>query len=530
MKIKVLPILIILLTTLTFAQNMQTLTVAFGRSSEEVPYFNRKGVAYVSSRQLANALSGNYYYSKETAKTELKFNNYKLKVTAKNQFIILINRNDNSYKIYQIPISTLLIGNDVFIPLEYTLEYVALAFGKEIDYDPASKVISVSGTGKTTIVKRDRSKDKVDKSTSKKRITSKYDVYDIAIEEKSNGTLIRLKASKPLHKYSSAIQNGKLFVFLSGATVIPGLTSKIKTAGLVRKVNTRYVQGNYQLEFDLRQGYSSAESFNDVGTDDILISVHGKALVHIPDTTEVNGDKEKWDFDVVVIDPGHGGKDSGAIGVSGTREKDINLKIGLKLGELIEKEMPELNVVYTRKTDNFVELYRRGKIANENGGKLFISIHCNSLRQKPSRTRGFEVYLLRPGRTQEAIDIAEFENSVIKYEDNPDRYKELTEENFILVSMAHSSYMRHSEKLSDIINQNWTQCTSIPTRGVKQAGFYVLVGASMPSVLIESGFLSNRLDEAYLNSSKGQSDIAKCLLEAVKKYKEYYKQVLEGEV
>ncbi len=113
--------------------------------------------------------------------------------------------------------------------------------------------------------------------------------------------------------------------------------------------------------------------------------------------------------------------------------------------------MKDVKVVYTRKTDKFVELYKRGQIANENDGKLFISIHCNSTPKKPTNASGFEVYLLRPGRTKEAISIAERENSVIQYEDNPGRYKALTDENFILVSMAQSSYMKYSEKFSDII-------------------------------------------------------------------------------
>src|SRR5690606_24568387 len=115
---------------------------------------------------------------------------------------------------------------------------------------------------------------------------------------------------------------------------------------------------------------------------------------------------------------------------------------------------------------------------------------------------GFEVYLLRPGRTKEAIAIAERENSVIHYEDNPGRYEQLTDENFILVSMAHSSYMKYSEKFAELLNRQFSNDLTLTSRGVKQAGFYVLVGASMPSVLIETGFLSNKNDADYLKSSK----------------------------
>ena len=230
-----------------------------------------------------------------------------------------------------------------------------------------------------------------------------------------------------------------------------------------------------------------------------------------------------------MIDPGHGGKDSGTIGVGGIEEKNINLAIALKLGKDIKRQMKGVKVVFTRKTDRFVELYRRGQIANEAGGNLFISIHCNATPRKPSRVNGFEVYLLRPGRTKEAISIAERENSVIKYEDNPARYKKLTDENFILVSMAQSAYMRYSEKFADMLDKEFSKDISIKPLGVKQAGFYVLVGASMPSVLIETGFLSNRKDARYLNSKKGQARIAEAIVKAIEKFRKLYERNIKAE-
>jgi N-acetylmuramoyl-L-alanine amidase len=258
-----------------------------------------------------------------------------------------------------------------------------------------------------------------------------------------------------------------------------------------------------------------------------LITLHNKVFSNNADKISKS---DRWNFDVVVIDAGHGGKDAGAIGINGTREKDINLKIALKLGKLIEQEMPELKVIYTRKNDTFVELYKRGKIANENDGKLFISIHCNSTQKKKSDASGFEVYLLRPGKTQDAIEIAETENAVIKYEADPQRYQKLTDENFILVSMAHSSYLKYSEKFAELLHNQITDESKIYSRGVKQAGFYVLVGASMPSVLIESGFLSNKKDVTYLTSSKGQSEIAAAIFSAVKAYKVYYEKALDEKI
>ncbi len=247
-------------------------------------------------------------------------------------------------------------------------------------------------------------------------------------------------------------------------------------------------------------------------------------------SAELDTEREKWKLDVIVLDAGHGGYDPGTIGVSGVKEKTVALGIVLKLGALIRKNLKGVDVVYTRSDDRFVELDKRGKIANEAGGKLFISVHCNSLPRKPSKTRGFEVYLLRPGRTEEAIAIAERENSVIEMEQGyEEKYQQLTEENFILVAMAQSAHVKASEVFADLAQKEIASHTGIPNRGVKQAGFYVLVGAAMPNVLVESAYLSNREDEKLLKSDTGQQRIAEALFRAVKKYKdEYEKQLQEG--
>jgi N-acetylmuramoyl-L-alanine amidase len=232
-------------------------------------------------------------------------------------------------------------------------------------------------------------------------------------------------------------------------------------------------------------------------------------------------------LDVIVIDAGHGGKDPGTIGVAGTREKDVALGISLKLGKLIEENLPDVQVVYTRKTDKFVELYQRGRIANEANGKLFISIHCNATERKPSSANGFEIYLLRPGKTQDAVDIATKENKAIEFEEDKNRYEELTEEFFILLTMRQSAHMKYSELFAEKAAETMAEKLRIQNSGVKQAGFYVLVGASMPNVLVETGYLSNRQEERVLRSAEGQRKIAEALFEGIKEYKALYERELQ---
>ncbi|MBN1300782.1 MAG: N-acetylmuramoyl-L-alanine amidase [Melioribacteraceae bacterium] len=511
-------------------QRMLKLSVESKGETKYLSYINRNGITYTSTREWAELLDGSYYYSKQTGKIELKFENHVLKVTGRNQFVIVAARDYKSQSVFQIPISTLLVSSDVLIPLEYTLKYIKLASGREILFNEKEKHIAITGKPYVPVLSDDLNIPVADekKETQKVKIDSDYDIYELVVEEKSNGTLMRLKSQKQVNRFSSSIQDGKLRLFISNATVDPDIVKDFKSVGFVKNAEYKNVKDNIQLEFPLKPGYSIHEAIKDIESNDIIITIHSKVFSNLE--KDLGKEKAAWNLDVVVIDPGHGGKDGGAVGVTGVKEKDINLKIALKLGSILKKQMPDVKVVFTRDDDRFVELYQRGKIANENDGKLFISIHCNSLAKKGSSTKGFEAYLLRPGKTKQAIEIAEFENSVISLEDNPDRYQALTDENFILVSMAHSAYMRYSEKFSELLNRNWMKrVKEIPSRGIKQAGFYVLVGASMPGVLIETGFISNYEDESYLNSSKGQQSIAESVFHTIKEYKAYYDAQIESE-
>lgn len=196
----------------------------------------------------------------------------------------------------------------------------------------------------------------------------------------------------------------------------------------------------------------------------------------------------------------------------------------LKLGKLIEKELPGTKVVYTRKDDRFVELYKRGQIANKHKGKLFISVHCNSTPQKPSNATGFETYILRPGRTDAAIKVAARENAVVKFEEEKDRYAGLTDIEFILTSMSRSQDVKFSEKFAALVQEELDEQLTIRNRGVSQAGFFVLVGAAMPNVLLETGFISNPKEEALLKSGEGQLGFARGILNAIKRYKIAYEK------
>jgi N-acetylmuramoyl-L-alanine amidase len=167
----------------------------------------------------------------------------------------------------------------------------------------------------------------------------------------------------------------------------------------------------------------------------------------------------------------------------------------------------------TREDDRFIGLSQRTKLANREGGKLFVSIHCNSL--KSGSGGGFETYFLKPARSAKAMEVALRENSVIDYEETTNGYQELTEENYILLAMAQSEFVRESESLAGLVQRKMLLNTGLKDRGADQAGFYVLVGASMPAILVESAFLSSRREEKLLKTKKFRQQVAQALYEAI---------------
>ncbi len=231
---------------------------------------------------------------------------------------------------------------------------------------------------------------------------------------------------------------------------------------------------------------------------------------------------EKWTLDTIVIDAGHGGHDSGAV-AHGIKEKDVNLSVALMLGSYLERIL-KVNVVYTRTNDSFVELQERGHIANEAGAKLFISIHANSAPYS-SKVTGTETYILGLHRTEKAKDVMERENAVVSLEANPDQYNAFYQ-NSILRTLALSANLRMSEKLAGEIESQFANRANRQSRGVKQAGLIVLWAASMPAVLVELGYLTNRFEAAYLNSKQGQDYLASAIFRAVRDFKLEYEKGL----
>lgn len=232
----------------------------------------------------------------------------------------------------------------------------------------------------------------------------------------------------------------------------------------------------------------------------------------------------------VVLDAGHGGKDHGKPSKAGSPEKDIALKIVLALGKELEKNK-DIEVVYTRKKDVFIDLHQRGKIANKAEADLFISVHCNA---HTSQAYGAETYVLGLHRNETNLNVAKAENAVVfleeNYEETYSQYDLNSPESAIGLELMQEEFLDQSVFLASLVQDNFREKLKRKDRSVKQAGFIVLHQTVMPSILIETGFITNTQERKYLNSSKGQLALANSIAVAVNSYKDKVFSYLDNEV
>ena len=225
----------------------------------------------------------------------------------------------------------------------------------------------------------------------------------------------------------------------------------------------------------------------------------------------------------IVIDAGHGGKDSGALGKT-SMEKTLNLAVALKLGNYIKENLPDVKVVYTRDTDKFVELSERAAIANRNNADVFISIHCNST-EGTTTVNGAETFVMGESKNEANLKVAKMENASILLEDNTDAYDHFdpnSTEAYIIFSLTQGLYQSQSLSLADKVQKQFADKAGRHNRGVQQAGFLVLWKTSMPSILVELGFINNEKEEQFLNSERGQTQMALALYQAFAEFKQEY--------
>tara|TARA_B100000902_G_scaffold355728_1_gene368863 strand:+ start:213 stop:1676 length:1464 start_codon:yes stop_codon:yes gene_type:complete len=447
--------------------------------------YDINGIKYLSALEYAKTQNIRTLFYDDKEKLELRFQNTKLLLSPHSSFIKV---NETTYHMYSAVIYD---GNDFYIPV-----------------NPFIEILKQSGLPIALI----------DSSESFVLTTSPlYNINSISISNKINGTVIYINTSKKFSKNmlaASITRGGWLNLTIPGAIVDSLNIIESKLANPIRRVKTIQSNESAQISFLLKTKVDDFE----INSDDTFISISIRTALE-QNAENLRKQRERWLIDTIVIDAGHGGKDPGAIGVTGLQEKTVNLDITKKLGKLIESNLG-IKVIYTRDEDVFIPLWKRTKIANDSGGKIFISIHANA--SSNPNVRGFETFLLRPGKTQDAIEVAQRENAVVAMEELYHEYEKLSNDKLILYTMAQSAFMEQSEFFAAEIQNELDKVLTSPNRGVKQAGFHVLIGASMPNVLIEAGFLSNKNESKLLGKSSYRQKIAEAIFSSLVNFKDKY--------
>ena len=453
---------------------------------EQEPYVSVKEVSKLFTDRLP-------FKNAARQKIVLYIGNQRVKISKLSSFLVIDDQ------VFQMSKHAIGKYDEIYVPAESFFSILKQSILPGLDYDASKRLLSLN--------------------------LIEFNINSVDIEQKSNGTILRINTSQQFSDgdISSFVNNnGWFYLTVREGIVDTSMIKKNDTRGVVTKVTSNQFDESAQLAFRLRSDIIGHEVYQSSDPNAIIVTLRTpfkKLATHIKDM------KKRWRLDTVVLDAGHGGKDGGAVGKYGTKEKNTVLDITKRVGSLLEKNT-HINVMYTREEDVFVPLWKRTKIANEANGKLFVSIHLNSNPNR--RVRGFETYLLRPGKTDDAIEVASRENAVIKMEEGKTRkkYNAMTGENLIMATMAQSMFMKESEDLAAYIQEALDPLLDSPNRGLKQAGFYVLIGASMPNVLVEAGYISNPNEERKFKSAAYRQKVAKGIYSGIMRFRKSREQVM----
>ncbi|HDQ45535.1 MAG TPA: N-acetylmuramoyl-L-alanine amidase [bacterium] len=451
-----------------------------------VPSIERENILYMDVVSFFRLLGHTYFSSPENQKTVIRVGTRVVAVTPLNPFVAV------GDSVFQMAFPTIRESEKVYAPVAHFLDLIQGILPDRIHFDPKARRLQV--------------------------IRSPFNVTGIVIEEKDNGTLIRIFTTESfkLQDVSHFIRQEWLNVTLLGARVDSARIASMPVSAIIKQIVPFQYRNSVQLSFLLDRKVLDTKVY--VQPNEIMISLRSSKSILSGAQDALDESKKRWRIDRIIIDPGHGGRDPGAVGSAGLYEKEVNLDIALRLRRLIERNLG-VGVLMTRDSDDqFVPLEERTRFANANDGKLFISIHANSNRQKS--VRGVSAYILGMHRTEQALAVAEKENSVIQLEESQAAYKEMQDAAHILNAIAQSAYLQESEELARLVTQNISNMAKIPNQGVHQAGLYVLMGAAMPRILVETAYLSNAWEEKLLRRRDFRQTVAEAIYESVRVFKE----------
>ena len=352
-------------------------------STDEIKTLDDLRGVFVSVKEVSRVLSSrNPYINNDRNKMVIYIGNNRIKISGNSSYVLV------DELVFQMPSYAIWDNGDIYVQAEPLFSLIQETTLPGIGYDSRRMVLDID--------------------------IKEFNITGVNIDEKANGTILRIKTRSnfPEGNISSFFhENGWFYITIADALIDTTEIRRSDIRGVVKSVTADQLNNTAQIAFQIKTKVDSHELYQGKDPSEIVVSLRTPMDNSVSRIKEV---KDRWKLDTVVLDAGHGGKDPGAIGPRGTKEKDIVLDIVKRVGLLLEKNT-KLKVVYTREEDTFVPLWKRTKMANESNGKIFISFHVNSNPNKSAH--GFETYLLRPGKNEDAIEVASRENEVIKLED-----------------------------------------------------------------------------------------------------------------
>ena len=467
-----------------------------GKASRTLRSSSINGAVYVNLEDLAGMLGSGQFWRTETKKMVLILGQHKVKVTANNPVVVVDDQR------FQMPLPARYGIGGLQVPVEFFIPLINPLLSDGLRWTEADQTLQMD--------------------------LSETNIRRIQVDPKSNGTLVTLWLSESLNYELSTSRPNWLHLSLFGGNLNPGEFNSLAQVGHVQEIRAYQFPDCAQISLKLREESISYKAYAQTEPDRILLSLRSESSARWSSSEGLirargfETERAQNPVDVVVIDPGHGGKDPGAIGPSGLQEKEVVLDICKRLASLLQTRLG-LKVILTREDDTFISLSGRTKMANAEGADLFVSVHANASNKRSAN--GFETYFLAEAKNDAGRAAAILENSALRFERPEGLMEGMSDLDFILYDMVQNEFHQESEYLASIIQEQLDDQLSIHNRRINQAPFYVLNGAYMPAVLVETAFISNPDEEALLKKRWFRQKIAEALYESVRTFKEKYERL-----
>jgi N-acetylmuramoyl-L-alanine amidase len=493
-------LLMVLLAAATNATAQQTVVVAYDddRTPESLSAWTLPGegdMLFFRANDVARLFRATQFWNATSRKVVLGVGQTRFTLTVDTRVVVI----DGEPVMLRSPIKY--DSGFVMIPLEFILEVASHYTAWTFTWDPSRRTLSVGGFG--------------------------YNVEDIGYSATANRTTATITLGEPLMFHMDANTPGLVRLKLYGGRVDTRAFVLHEQRGLIEGVRAEQTDRDAFIYFAIKRQTSRIRIDREDDPDRIVLMLEQGELPEIPDAEfegsriveivdETKAERRTINVETVVIDPGHGGKDYGKIGPRGLLEKDVNLMLAEAMRERIDDELG-LKVVLTREDDRLLALTRRTEIANESGGDLFISVHCNSWFSE--RAGGFEAYFLSPARSESERALARYENAAGETAPNTPN----GDIDFIIWDLVQNEFINESSTFAEFLQKEMSERLQIRNRGVKQANFVVLQGAKMPAILIETAFLSNPAEERLLADPEFHRRVAEGVVEAIRSMQKRYR-------